>query len=455
MFTDCSDLLRDNPPQLNYGVAVVDVDRDGAFELVVAGFEARNQVFKWTGSFLVDIADDTIADPLRRAIGVAGGDINGDGHEEIYILNTDTFMGRKRFGDRLFTQRGGRWVDLCSLPENQSALNLTAGRSVIAVDRMGTGHYGFFVANYGGPLRLYELTSLGHLEDVAPRVRIDQVTGGRGVVALPLVSQRMDIFAANEQGANFLFRNRGDGSYEEVAAQFGLADTQQHGRGIAVLDVNNDGQFDLVYGNWEGPHRMFVRDNDGVFYDCASDELALPSRIRTVIAADFDNDGYEELFFNNIGEPNRLFGYRGGQWMLIPIDDALEPDGLGTGAAVGDFDADGRLELMLSHGESGAQPLSFYRTPINANYWLRVRPYTRQGAPARGAVVMLQANGRRQRRVIDAGSGYLCQMEPVAHFGLGEIDRIERVTVRWLDGTVAVINQPTVNRMLDVPYPSA
>src|SRR5690606_26098035 len=127
------------------------------FEIFVAGFGFPNRVLKWNGRALVDTADEELADADRQAIGVAAADINGDGREEIYVLNTDTFDGAKRFGDRLFLNRGTRWVDLFHLEENQIAANMTAGRSVACVDRNGAGNYGFFVANYGGPMRLYEL----------------------------------------------------------------------------------------------------------------------------------------------------------------------------------------------------------------------------------------------------------------------------------------------------------
>jgi hypothetical protein len=181
--------------------------------------------------------------------------------------------------------------------------------------------------------------------------------------------------------------------------------------------------------------------------------MAAPSRIRTVIAADFDNDGELEVFFNNIGEPNRLFGRRAGAWIQLPIDDAQDPFGLGTGAAIGDFDGDGRLELLISHGESAPQPLSFFGTTDQGNYWLRILPLTPQGAPARGATVTLKANGRIYRRIIDCGSGYLCQMEPVAHFGLGKSEAVESVSVRWLDGLTLVIERPQANQLLRVSYP--
>jgi hypothetical protein len=183
-------------------------------------------------------------------------------------------------------------------------------------------------------------------------------------------------------------------------------------------------------------------------------EMATSSRIRTVIAADFDNDGNPELFFNNFGEPNRLFGRRNGQWIELDIGDAREADGLGTGAAVADIDGDGRLELLITHGESAPQPLSYYQIPTNGNHWLRIRPLTRSGAPARGALVTIQQGDRITASVIDGGSGYLCQMEPVAHFGLGQNTSIDQVSIQWPSGATTIITRPHADQLIVVPHPA-
>lgn len=437
MFIDCSSRVTPNPMQLNYGIAVFDADHDGQFEIAVAGFGFRNQLLKWTGKQLQDIAHESFLDEQRQAIGLAAGDFDADGQEELYVLNTDVFMGPKRFTDRLFDFQAGSWHDLFQIEENAAVLNLTAGRSACCIDRLGTGKYGFFVANYGGPMILYELNERGIVDDFAETAGLAAVTGGRSLLSLPFISDRMDLFVGNENGANFLYRNLGDGTFEEIASQLGLEDLSQHARGVAVLDAGD--HFDLVCGNWEGPHRLFVRasgEGNGLphYRNEASREFARPSRVRTVIAADFDNDGYEEIFFNNIGQPNRLFAFREGKWISADVGDALETGGHGTGAAVGDFDQDGRLELIVAHGESLPQPLSFYKTLPNENHWFRVLPKTRYGAPARGALVTISSGGRQQRRAIDAGSGYLCQMEPVAHFGLGSQTKIDRLEVLFPTG---------------------
>jgi hypothetical protein len=307
-------------------------------------------------------------------------------------------------------------------------------------------------------MRLYELAPDGRLADVAPGLGLDRTTGGRSLWVGPLASERSDLFCANEHGPNFLFQNRGDGTFNEAAAGFKLADADEHGRGVAALDADGDGRLDLVWGNWDGPNRLMVRQVDGTFRDRATPAMALPGAVRTVIAADFDNDGFEELFFNALGEPNRLFRQTAGGagpsvWCLADAGAAAEPDGLGTGAAVADIDGDGRLELLVAHGESTVQPLSLYRAPDAGHGWLRVRPLTRFGAPARGARVRLVAGGRTQVRVIDGGSGYLCQMEPVAHFGLGAVEEVEEVQVTWPDGVREVVRRPAVRSEVTVAYP--
>jgi hypothetical protein len=466
MFQNITHLLVDNPPQLNYGVAVCDVDRDGQDEIFVAGFGFRNQVLKWDGKSFRDVAIDLMMDPHRQAIGVAAGDLEGDGQEEIYVLTSDVFAGEKNFGDRLYDCRDGQWLDLFSLPEGMLNDNMTAGRSVAWIDRQGNGRYACMVANYGGPMRLYEAGPAGRLRDVASDAGVALTTGGRALLPAPLFGTATDIVALNENGPNFVFKNDGAGKFSEVAAEVGIADEAQHGRGIALLDDPETGRPALVYGNWEGPHRFYQQTEPGRFSDIAPDAMNRPSRVRTVLAADFDNDGYQEIYFNNITEPNRMFKYNGQVWELQSPGEALEPTDLGTGGAVGDFDGDGQLELLLSHGEMAPQELTLYKTGANNNKWLRVRPLTQWGAPARGAQVTITysddesasggylADGMRlQHRVIDGGSGYLCQMEPVAHFGLGAYSGEVTITVTWPDATTHTTTAKRLNRQLIVPHP--
>ena len=102
-----------------------------------------------------------------------------------------------------------------------------------------------------------------------------------------------------------------------------------------------------------------------------------------------------------------------------------------------------------------ASPLSLYVTAPNDNHFLRVIPLTQHSGPARGAVVEIQGENRTQRRLIDAGSGYLCQMEPVAHFGLGDDATPPSITVTWPDGTTWRGRPPAVDGNFTVSYRGA
>ena len=119
-----------------------------------------------------------------------------------------------------------------------------------------------------------------------------------------------------------------------------------------------------------------------------------------------------------------------------------------------DIDGDGRLEVLISHGESAMMPLTFLR-PLGGyeNNWLRIAPLTRFGAPARGAFVEITVSGRTQKRIIDGGSGYLCQNEPVAHFGLGTADAVQIVRIVWPGGATHILMNPDINRIHRINHP--
>ncbi len=434
-FKDMSDRIKNNQERLSYGVSVTDFNKDGNFAFIVTGFRFPNLILSYKNGYLENINTDKLfADETRSTIGVAACDIDNDGFEELYFLNTDTYSGQKQFSDRLL-DNDKNIIDLFQLDKNLKSLNLTAGRSVVCVDRNGDGKYGIYVANYGGPTRFYEMKK-GIIVDQAPLLNINRITGGRAVVSGHILGNFMDIFAANERGPNFLYVNE-NGTFKDVADNLGVEDTFENGRGTTLTDFLYRGKLDIVSGNWNGEHRIFL-NNKKIFKDIANSEFKVPSRVRTVISADFDNDGFDEIFINNIGEPNKLFKILSdGELKQIQLNKGLEPFGLGTGAAVADIDNDGILELLVTHGESGFQPLSLYKANIQKPFrFLRILPKTAFNAPARGATVILNTNMRNHAKTIDAGSGYLCQMEPVAHYGLRKGEKVKSVTIKWTDGSL-------------------
>ncbi|KAK3090089.1 hypothetical protein FSP39_009088 [Pinctada imbricata] len=484
--TNWLDGLRTN--QLNYGVAVSDVDHDGKMDWIVAGYSGQNFVLRYNNGSrkLENIARgntpyEALMDTRGRAIGVTACDIDGDGKEEIYFLNTNgAYSGRSSYGDKLFKWRNGRYEELYSDDINRGVTAKDfAGRSVACVDRKGTGKYSIVIATYGqtrwengrrvrqGLFAMVEMddshpmnnvdTGAIVLRNVAAEVGIERGTGGRGIVVGPIIGEdgRSDIFFGNEgnywmrnPGNNFLFENLGNGTFRDIAGQSGVADANNNVRGVTVGDYNRDGLIDIAYGNWNGPHRLFLqnpRRNGQVSFSnvAGGSDYETATRIRTVISADFDNDGNTEFFMNNIGQPNKLFTFDGRNLSPVDIGRADERRGHGTGAAVADMDGDGKLDLLISHGESTSEPLSVYRVRgrnARRKNWIRVMPKTLYGAPARGALVKVTTqSGRVYSHVIDGGSGYLCEMEPFAHVGLGS-DIARRLVIRWPDGQTKIMN---------------
>ena len=449
-FKDITSQIEDNDFRLSYGISVTDVNQDSKYEFVVTGFGFSNLALTYQNGKIVNINKNEIFDDAKRkTIGVAACDIDQDGFEEIYFLNTDTYSGEKKYSDRLIDNNSDSFVDLFEKDINKKNLNLTAGRSVVCVDRNGDGKYGIYVANYGGPTRFYEQSS-GQILDLAEQLKIDKITGGRAVVAGNILSGKTDIFAANERGKNFLYYNS-DGFFQDIAKDYKIDDQYENGRGTTLSDILYRGRLDIITSNWNGYHRAFVLE-DNKFKDIATPTYNIPSRIRTVISADFDNDGYDEIFMNNIGEPNKLFKIKeNGFFEEIKIQNAYESNGLGTGAAVADIDDDGILELLVSHGESGMQPLTMYKADIKKDFnYIRIKPLNKFGAPARGATVILNSNQRNHAKTIDAGSGYLCQMEPVAHYGIRKNEKNISIKIVWTDGSSQSLKINELNKTIDV-----
>ena len=449
-FEDLSKIIENNEKRLSYGISVTDFNMDGNYEFLVTGFGFANLALSYQDGKLKDLNQQKIfSDASKKTIGVAACDIDKDGFEEIYFLNTDTYSGVKKYSDRLLDIKDNDYFDLFALEKNKENLNLTAGRSVVCVDRKGDGEYGIYVANYGGPTRFYEIEN-ELIKDKAENLNLDNITGGRAVVSGHILTERADIFAANERGANFLFKNN-NGKFDDVAFDYRLDDAIQNGRGTALSDIYYRGRLDILSGNWLGYHRAWVLENNE-FKDIGNKDYDEPSRIRTIISADFDNDGFDEVFMNNIAEPNKLFRIKdNGKFEQINFKVGLEANGYGTGAAVADIDNDGILELLVSRGESKAQTLTLYKAKVNkGSKYLRVKPLNKYGAPARGATVTLITNQRKHSKTIDAGSGYLCQMEPVAHYGIRKKEKNFKVEIRWTNGSKEMIDIKKLNQTVTI-----
>eukprot|EP00854_Cymbomonas_tetramitiformis_P004268 gene4268-5255_t len=393
---------------------------------------------------------------------------------------------------------------------SEAETNYCASRSAACVDRSGNGIYGVFVANYACPSAFFELNAdtQGRREvddgcrplwcydarsswllrpavtmavELAPSHQevLKESSGARGLVTGPITADDqfgdfgygMSIYVSNERhdlsnstAPDFFYRITGDAGpkgewYSETAAEARLQDSDGEGRGVVMTDLNSDGlecQLDLVVGNWLGNLHLYIQQEGRVYEDAAPPNQAPwnNSATQNVIVADFDNDGAPELFINSAPGFNLLYtrdtAFTDLKFKRLNAGAAEEPTLRGTGAAVADFDGDGVLELLVSHGGDVEQNVSLFKAARHeGNHYIRIAPLTKYGAPARGTVVRLLIDGEPQRQiVVDAGSGYLCQMEPVAHFGLGSrTTPPDAIEIQWPDRRTVTLYAPAIDQI--------
>jgi len=304
MFTERSALVEDREPIRGHGVAVTP-GRDGPLVLV-AGDGEPNRLYARDGDRFADTACGIVADRTGHGMGACAADLDADGCEEVYVHNfarnvdgrdADLLLSRLE-ADRF------RWTDVFARDVNGDRIDARAGRSVAALDRLGTGRYGVAVSGETAPLAFYELGDDGELTDMAEAVGLRVDGGCRSLLTVPYRSREGDLFAGVDGDPNRLFGNDG-GHYGRIDAGPALADPAGDVRGAAVVDEN--ATFALAVGNERAPNRLLRCAPDGEYADVAPAALRDIDSVRAVVAADFDNDGSEELFYNVSGAENRLF----------------------------------------------------------------------------------------------------------------------------------------------------
>ena len=475
------------------GVALFDADGDDDLDLYFMQFgpidssresDRRNRYFlnDGTGHF-TDSSEASGLDVESLSCGVATGDMDGDGDVDVYIANYGPNQMMRNNGDGTFTD----------VTESTGTGHPGWGASCAFLDYDLDGDLDLFATNYiewspeseqkctdwldrpdyCSPKSyaartidvLYRNDGNGLFTDVTESAGLSGVKGnGLGVAWGDFDDDGWpDIFVANDGNPNHFFRNTGNGVFQEDALQRGAylaADGETRaGMGVVAADLDDDGDLDILVTNLYGQPTSMYRNDGGRFVEGIGGTGLHNETKRTtrfgIGLLDVDNDSDLDLLevsggvmkrkirpggrYDLFSEPNILYIRKpNGQFTRIAQSGSWGKGLVHTsrGAAFGDIDGDGAVDVVVSNRDAPAYVL---RNIAEQGNWVGVRVLDQHGAPALGAVVSGVVGGQTLRRDVQSAYSYLCANEPVARFGLGEHDRLKSVQVRWPDGSSMVI----------------
>lgn len=479
------------------GAAFLDHDGDGWLDvyLVQAGGTdapggGANRLFQNKGDGSFELVTGHFApEDSGYGMGVAVGDFDGDGDEDLYVTNVGPDVLYRNDG-------GGEFRDVTVAAGIDSG---GWGASAAFVDHDADGDLDLFVVNYIGwsteteiecttsygerdycsPLayqrpaldRLYENLGGGEFRDVTLQAGLGGAYGnGLGVVCLDADGDGLvDIYVANDGTPNQLWLNRGDGTFQDRALEHGCAVNAQGspeaGMGVIAFDADGDGERDLFMTHLRDETNTLYTGRDGQFEVSSRSALGESSRPFTgfgVGSADFDHDGRMDVYVANgdvsihppvrdpadpFAQPDHLFrGLAGG---------AFEEIGLGRGAtdgavrtsravALGDHDGDGDIDVLVVDRDASVRLL--VNRVGSPNPWLQLRVLGRDGNDALGARVRVDTSSGPQYRWVSRAGGYCASKDPRVHFGIPD-DAVTGLTILWPDGEEDDLPPPQVSRL--------
>jgi len=455
-FTDVTAAAGVGEKRYGHGCLAADLDGDGDTDIYLSQY-GRNTFFRNRddGTF-EDATEAAGLGDERWGTGVTAADIDRDGDLDVYVANYVAF-------------------DPKTTPRLGNARCTFLGVLVFCGPRGLTPVQGSLYRNRGD----------GTFEDATRAAGMwrEEPYYGLGAMLTDIDDDGdPDLYVADDATPHLLYINRGDGTFTEEGLLRGVAFSQdgaeQAGMGTDAGDYNGDGRFDIIVTTFSHDTNTLYR-NDGdrfevVTFAAGLGESTLPQLGWGTAFQDFDGDGWQDLFFANghvypqmdgrgLGtayrQTNQVFRNRGDG----TFEDVSSVAGPGMaveessrGAAFGDLDDDGDPDVFVTNLD--APPTLLRNERRNGARWLGLRIRGRGLNPdAIGARAWVETDGRRQVREVRAGSSYLSTSDPRLLFGLGTAARVERVEVRWPDGSRARFEglAPDLYHQVSPPAPGA
>jgi hypothetical protein len=287
----------------------------------------------------------------------------------------------------------------------------------------------------------------------------------------------LDLAVANDSVPKYLYRNKHDGTFEDISYMSGFAlnddGREQAAMGIAVGDYNRDGKVDFYITNFSDDYNTLYRnDGDQSFSDVSRRvgiaTLTIPFLGWGTGFLDYDNDGWPDLFVANghvypgvdkqdwgttwAQRPLLLRNVNGTKFEEVPpaTGSGLAAVVTGRGAAFGDLFNDGHIDVVINNMDAG--PTLLRNVVKNGNHWLTFKLVGGRKSPrdSIGAKVFLTAGGARQRGDVFSGGSYASSSDQRVHFGIGTATKVDRVEIYWPSGIKQDIAVPGTDRIYTV-----
>jgi hypothetical protein len=495
------------------GVALLDYDNDGWLDIYLVNgstYDAMSgKASPPQAALFHNNHDGTFTDVARQAgvtndrwgFGVAVGDYDNDGWPDLYVTN----FGKNRL---YHNNHDGTFTDVA---EKAGVIlgNWSTGATFGDYDR--DGRLDLFVPGYvhydmdhppvpgspvvafsscefrglkvmcgprglkGEPDHLFHNNGDGTFTDVSVKAGVGDANAYYGLTAVFADVNndgKVDLLVANDSTPNYLYINKGDGTFEDSSYASGYA-LNENGRetasmGVAVGDYLNNGQLDLYNTVFSDDYNPLYRNDGGgnftdVSYQAGIAEVTIPFLGWGTGFLDFDNDGWKDLFAANghvypgvdksdwgttfAQRPLLFRNRRNGKFDVVP---AVKGTGLALlltarGAAFGDLFNDGKIDVVIN--QLNKTPVLLRNVSSDQNHWVALNLVGGAKSPrdAVGAAVYVTAGGIRQRGDVISGGSYASSNDFRVHFGLGNSTKIDNAEIHWPSGAVERVSLPSAD----------
>ena len=498
------------------GVALFDYDNDGRLDIfAVNGAPLSDPTVKGTipqktrpehwNRLYHQTQNGTFEDVTAKAglagvgygMGVAVGDYDNDGYEDLYVT---AYGGNKLYhnnGDGTFTDATAKagvgasgwstsaaWVDL----DNDGLLDLIVLRYLQwDFDDLWCGEHKEGYRAYCHPDSFKPVSALvyhndgnGHFTEFSQKIGMAKPGKGLGIAFADCDRDgHVDIFIANDSMPEFLYHNKGDGTFEDVALASGVAlDGEGHtyaGMGVDFADYNNDGLPSLVVTDLASQMYAVYRNRGvGSFsyesYPSGIGRMTMAHSGWGVHFLDYDNDGWEDLLITqghdldtievtfphlHYREPMLLARNTGQGFVDVSADagSVFHEAWVGRGLAIGDINDDGRMDAVVTTNDGALHVLQ--NETLTANHWLTLNLIGhKSNRDAIGAEVKVITVRLSQMATVTTASSYLSSSDKRVHFGLGVESVAQSIEIHWPSGIRQVLKNVKADQVLQVDEPT-